>query len=196
VEIANVTDVTAPPDALGVEVRTIEFDHVLPLGNTTTTTRYRVTSEELQLVRRQITTADTEFVFTPTPPVTMMLLGTGEGDTWTSAGTDLATGASMVVAGQILSREAVDLCGTMYDTYRVQSSERLVLLSGDGAFAQVTDDTSAEGGEPNFYNVATHLGGLFVRTETHMTTTASNLVVEEDNVATFDTVEPAKAFGT
>lgn len=102
----------------------------------------------------------------------------------------------MVVEGEILEREPVDLCGEMYDTYRVRSSERLILLEGPGAFTQVTDDTTVEGGEPNFYNVATHFGGLFVRTESHMTTTAAGLVIEEDNVSTLDGVEPVQGFGT
>ena len=36
VEIANVVDETPPPDAIGQPgVRTIEFDHVVPVGNTT-----------------------------------------------------------------------------------------------------------------------------------------------------------------
>jgi hypothetical protein len=196
VEIADVTDETEPPDSLGQPgARTIEFDHVVPVGNQVTTTRYRVTSAELLLVSRQITTPDAEFSFTPTPAVTIMKLGTGEGDTWTAAGTDLATGASMVVDGEILQREAVDLCGEMLATYRVRSSERLVLLTGPDAFTQVTDDTATEDGKPNFYNVATHLGGLFVRTESHLTTTIGALVVEEDNVSTFDSAAPAHGFG-
>jgi hypothetical protein len=196
VEIANVVDETAPPDPLGEQARTIEFDHVVPVGNQVTTTRYRVTSAEVLLVSRKIETPDAVFSFNPTPPVTVMKLGVGEGDTWTAAGTDLTTGASMVVDGEILARESVDLCGTLHSTYRIRSSERLVLLTGPDTFTQVTDDTSTEGGEPNFYNVATHLGGLFVRTESHLTTTIGALVVEEDNVSTFDSVEPAKAFGT
>lgn len=191
VEIANVTDETAPPIAPGQPaVRAIEFDHIVPVGNTTTTTRYRVTGTELLLVRRQVKTADAEFSFTPTPPVTMMTLDTGEGDFWASAGTDLVTGATMAVEGSILQRETVDVCGEMFDTYRVRSSERLILLEESQAFTQVTDDASVEGGQPNFYNVATHFGGLFVRTETHMTTTANSLAIEEDNVATFNTLEP------
>ena len=197
VEIANVTDETPPPDALGQPgARTIEFDHVVPVGNRTTTTRFRVTSTELLLVSRQIKTPEAEFSFNPTPPVTMMKLGTGEGDTWTAGGTDLVTGATMVVDGEILEREAVDLCGEMLATYRIRSSERLVLLTGPSSFTQVTDDTSTESGEPNFYNVTTHLGGLFVRSEMHMTTTTGAVVVEEDNVSTFDSVEPVQGFGT
>ena len=73
--------------------------------------------------------------------------------------------------------------------------ERLVQLSGPAPFTQLTDDTAAEGGSPNVYNVATHLGGLFLRTETHMTTTAGGLVVQEDNVSVFNTVSPAPPVG-
>lgn len=197
VEIADVTDkTTAADDPVDPGARTIEFDQIVPIGNTTTTTRLRATSTELLLVRRHIKTPDAEFSFTPTPPITLMTLDTGEGDFWASGGTDLTTGATMVVEGEILKREAVDLCGRMFDTYRVRSSERLVQLEGAAPFTQLTDDASTENGEPNFYNVATHLGGLFVRTETHMTTTASSLIVEEDNVSTFNTVEPAIGFGS
>lgn len=196
VRIENVTDETSPPSALGgAGSRTIEFDRVTPVGNTTSTDRYRVTASELQLVSREIETEDGTFTFTPTPPVTIVGLGSGEGDSWTSAGTDLTTGGTMVVEGSILKRELVDLCGDVYDTYRVQSSERLIALAGDQSFVQVTDDTSnppgEEGpGQPNFYNVATQMGGHLLRTETHRTTTAGELIVEEDNVQTLDTADP------
>jgi len=70
----------------------------------------------------------------------------------------------MVVQGQITKREPIDVCGTMVDTYRVESTEQIVNV--EQGYSSKTHD-----GDPNVYNVATQYGGLLVQQHTATTTT-------------------------
>jgi hypothetical protein len=186
--IDKIDSVTPPPDALGQQAPpTIEFDVVKPLGDTVFRDRLRATPTELDLVEREIRTQQGSIVFHPTPAVELMALNAAEGDSWTSAGIDTDTGAAMTVQGLIVKREFVDVCGEVFDSYRVQSTERLVSATGSTPYSVMTDDTgntpgSTGPGSPNFYNVATHLGGLFIREENHTRTTltANNVPVVVD----------------
>lgn len=155
------------------------------LGDNVTTTIYAVSDDSLELVRLHVKIGDDEIVFEPTPPVRLMTLGEGEGESWTSAGVDTDTGTSMVVEGSIEKREVVDLCGEVYETYRVVSEESIVnVFTG---FRHETD-------EPTVYNVATHLGGLFLREDVDTTTTIPTddgvVVVRLDYLSTANSVEP------
>lgn len=175
-----------------------------PLGTTTTVQRYEVRKtlsssfivtdlyeirvDRVVLLRRTTRTGAGESVFEPSPPIDFFVFGQ-EGDTWSSGGIDLERGASMVVQGAIVSREIVDVCGEVVDTYRVSSSETMVdLTTGE------TSGTSQD--DPNIYNIATHLGGLVVREDVHSTLTTKDpgsgapLVVEFDYVSTLDSVDP------
>ena len=63
--------------------------------------------------------------------------------------------------------------------------------------SQAPDTTNQPGatgpGQPNFYNVATHLGGLFIAEERHEQITLGPLIIELDNVATQATVGPGSS---
>jgi hypothetical protein len=141
---------------------------------------------ELVKVVRHSATGITEF--NPRPAVTIMSFRTGEGTSWSSAGIDQSNGTALAVQGSIVSRELVDVCGTIYDTYKVSSTERFTNL-GSG-FSSQTDPQ-----DPNIYNVATQLGGLFISRHVSTTTTAPgadgstvNLILKYTSV--LDSVTP------
>lgn len=168
-EIANVQttpnkDFSGNPDG----TNTITYDVVQKgLGNSSTTYSYKNTSKELDLTKFVIKTDQTSFTFSPIPAVKIMDYK-GEGATWTSGGIDPNTGTAMIVSGAITKRENVDVCGTVYETYRVESKEQITNISGSGGFNSKTDDN-----DPNVYDVATQMGGLFIRQHIHTTTTFS-----------------------
>ena len=200
-EIGNVTDVTTL-DATGGRVRTITYDVIVRNLIATTTTTYQSVvrdvyrsaagtsagplANELDLVKAETKTSTGTQTFHPTPPVTLMQYG-GEGAVWKSAGTDEATGTTMVVQGTIAKREAVDVCGTPIDTFRVESTEQ-VTNPISGYSSQTKSD------DPNVYNVATQFGGLVVQQHVDTTTTfavasgTATLVI--DNTSTVDSVTP------
>jgi hypothetical protein len=143
--------------------------------------------ELVKVVTRGATGTPTEF--NPSPPVTIMSFRSGEGTTWSSAGIDQSSGTSLLVQGSITSRELVDVCGTIYDTYRVSSTERYTNLNT--GFSSQTDTQ-----DPNIYNVATQLGGLFISRYVSTTTTtptengqATSLVLKYTSV--LDSATPA-----
>jgi len=147
----------------------------------------RLTSRRVMLLKREVTTQDGTTTFAPTPPITILEHADGEGHTWRSAGMDSTTGAAMYVDGLVEKREAVDVCGTMHDTYRVLVNERMVNLE--------TGETSGTNdGDPNVYNVATQLGGLVLREDLHFTQTITTpdgaAIVEWDYVSTQDSTTP------
>lgn len=169
-EIANVTDHEGA-DQLGQEMRTIAYDVIERNVLSTTTTHYesitrdisrtdiknspQPVASELEMIWTKTTIGSETTTFTPTPPITVMQYG-GEGAQWSSAGIDQDTGTAMVVQGNITKREAIDVCGKMVDTFRVESVERVV-----NPTSGYTSQTNAASG--NVYNVATQFGGLMVR---------------------------------
>jgi hypothetical protein len=172
----------------------IDFDTVQPgLGGSSITTSYRLLpNQELDVVQRVVVMSDgSTQTFAPVPAVKIVALGTGVGDSWSSAGTDPVNGTSMVVQGKITRTEVVDLCGEVVDSYRVESTERIVNLKA--AFRSNTSDAETPDGstgKPNVYNVATALGGLFVRTEEHTITRAGAYTVTIDSTSTFRSPRP------
>jgi hypothetical protein len=123
--------------------------------------------------------------FTPDPPVTIMALRQGEGTSWNSAGIDQATGTSMVVSGSVTKRVNVDVCGTLYDTYEVSSTEHIVNLQ-----TGFRSDTDAQ--DPNIYRVDT-LHGLFLQSHIHTKTMAGTTAVELNYDSTYDSIKPLEA---
>lgn len=187
----------APP------TNTYEFEVYQPglVSGSSTTRLYRATPTELQLVRQEVQVGKEKAVFNPTPPITMMSLPAKEGATWNSAGIDTDTGTSMIVQGEIEKREPVDVCGTLIDTWRVRSSERIVNLSGTSSFtSQTTDTTNAPGadgpGKPNVYHISPNIGGLFVADEEHtitrFNTDVGPVTITVDSVSTMRDIEPVK----
>lgn len=170
-----------------------EYDVVVPAGQNSTTDRLRYTpGTGIELVRRIYKQEGNVVDFKPIKPIKLVGLTTGEGDSWTDATTDPLTGITMTAEGVVGARERVDMCGTIVDAYRVESTERLVSLNPGNPFASTTrdgDPLSPEG-KPNVYYVAPHYGGLFVKVETHTTTTIGALTVNIDNVAVKTSLEP------
>jgi hypothetical protein len=195
-EVRNVTDVIGPPDLLGNPgARSVTFDLYEPLGDGSTLTSYVVSPTAISLKTRVTKLGDKTVTFTPTPMIDIVHLGGNPGDTWNSAGVDLDNRTSGLVQGRIVTREFVNVCGRVVDTYRVQASERYVSLDGSGAYSSSTKDTavspgSTETGLPNFYNIAPQFGPLFVAVETHTTTTVAPIVIDIDNVGTMNSMEP------
>ncbi len=185
---------TKTTNSLGDVAVTYDFDVFQPGkdGDYTTAT-YRITATQLQLVERKTKVKDIVDTFTPTPPIPLMVF-TAEGATWNQGGVDTSDGTAMVVQGTIDKREAIDVCGSMFDTYRVRSSEHVVNLAA--GFISTTDDRGgqclgqgpsaplavppqvspqvealcATEFQPNTYHVATHKGGLFIREDIHTVT--------------------------
>jgi len=149
--------------------------------------RYRLTSRRLLLLSRETITAEGSSTFTPEPPVSMLEHADGEGHTWRSAGIDSASGTALVIDGKLEKREAVDVCGTLHDTYRVVTVERMVnLATGD------VNSTNEE--DPNVYFVASQLGGVVLREDLHFQQTVATpegaAIIEWDYQSTVDSVTP------
>jgi hypothetical protein len=182
---------------------TYEFEVFAPglVSGTSSTRLYRATPTELQLVRQEVQTGDGVATFNPTPPITLMKLPATEGATWNAAGIDTDTGTSMIVQGEIEKREPVDVCGTLVDTWRVRSSERIVNLAGSSSFTSQTSDTNnapgATGpGKPNVYHISPNIGGLLVADEehtiTHLNTTVGPVTIIVDSISTMRSTSPVK----
>lgn len=148
---------------------------------------------ELALTRLVIKSSSGNIDFKPDPPVTIMSFKSGQGTSWTSAGIDRTDNTSMVVEGRVIRRTNVDLCGKLYDTYEVQSNERIVNLQ-----TGMRSDTSPT--DPNVYRVATDRGGLFIQQHINETIsfpgasgtpTIITLVYDQ----TFDSIEPLEGSG-
>jgi hypothetical protein len=175
-----------------------EFDVVERTGDNVTSQTLRVTPTAIELVHQETKIGQATVTFTPTPAVTLMVLGKGEAASWNSAGVDTETGAVMAVQGTIVKRQNVDLCGTMYDTYVVRSTERIT--NSQAGYTSHTDDTenppTGGPGLPNTYFVATHHGGLFIQEDLHTTTqlTVGNpptpVTLRLDYTNTFDSIRP------
>lgn len=182
-----------------------EWEVYEKVGDNFTARTMRATPTAIQLVRQVTKVGTTTVTFNPTPPVTLVGLGTGPGASWNSASVDTATGTSMVVQGRVVKRENVDLCGKVYDTFMVQSTERITNV-GDQYTSQTTDAANqasgaagGDAGKPNYYWVATQYGGLFIQEEFHTTTTMTTQVggarvpitLKLDYRNTFDSIDPA-----
>jgi hypothetical protein len=203
-EIANVTDETTPDVTGGGTVRTITYDVIERSNIVATTTRYQSivrsgsqrvgttsfgpVSNELDLVWAETVIGADKQTFNPSTPVTIMQYN-GEGSTWNSVGVDDSTGTTMAVSGTITKREPIDVCGKVIDTFRVESTERVV-----NAITSYTSQTND--GKPNVYNVATQFGGLMVSrhtdTTTSVLTTGGTETLVVDNTAVVDSVTPRK----
>ncbi len=165
---------------------------VQPLGGTDFVRRdFVATPTALQLTKLTYKIGSGEFVFAPTPAITLMDLGDNNvaGATWDSAGTDPKTGTVMIVRGGLEARELVDVCGRVFEAYKIRSTERLVSVAGTTPFSSQTEDANDVPGvtpakRPNRYWVATQYGGQFLAEETHTTSTIGSLTVTINNKAT------------
>jgi hypothetical protein len=182
-----------------------EYEIFEQTGDNFTSRTVRTTPTAIQLVKQVTKVGGTTVTFTPTPVITLVALGGNEGGTWNSAGVDTATGTSMVVQGTLVRRENVDVCGTVYDTWMAQTTERVTNVS-----QQYTSETNDSGnaadpatgekpGKPNTYWVATQFGGLFLQEDFHTSTTLTvdvngapvPVTLKLDYTNTFDSIDPA-----
>lgn len=202
-EYRNVKVIAGTTDVLGTKAPDqFEYEVFEQTGDNFTSRSLRVTPTAIQLLEQVTEVGGTTITFRPTPPITLVGLGGGEGTSWNSAGIDTATGTSMVVQGVIEKRENVDLCGKVYDTYVVRSTERVTNIA-DQYTSQTNDAAGAEDGQPNTYWVATQYGGLFIQEEFHTTTTLTAEVggapvpvtLKLDYRNTFDSIEPSRPVG-
>lgn len=206
-EYRNVEVIPGTTDVLGNKAADqFEYEVFEQTGDNFTSRTLRVTATAIQLVEQVTKVGETTITFRPTPAITLVGLGGAEGTSWNSAGVDTATGTSMVVQGVIEKRENVDLCGKVYDTYVVRSTERITNVR-DQYTSQTNDAANQTGGEngdepgqPNTYWVATQYGGLFIQEEFHTTTTLTAEVggapvpvtLRLDYRNTFDSIDPAR----
>ena len=174
---------------------------LLPGYSVTDTYRYTYTGatggDFLYLVKRVRVTQGKESTFTPSPPIRILRLNVTEGNAVDAgvvhAGVDQATGVAMAVQSQVLAREAVDVCGEVVDTYRVQIKENFVDLS-----KEVPETSGNEGDTANYWNIQFDNGLLIVREEVHSTfrTTTEVLgqpvpvIITYDYISTLDSLEP------
>lgn len=194
--------VNGPTDA-------ITWDVLVPGLNGSTVTTYRTTfsssppvstveqaagapgthgpAGELDLVHLVITSGSTTVDFLPTPPVTIMAFKNGTGTSWNSAGIDQRDGTSMVVQGSISKRVNVDLCGKVYDTYEVVSSERITNL-------RTGLESQTDPNNPNVYDIANQYGALtlhqHIGTTTVFNTDAGTTTIVSNYDQTLDNLNP------
>ena len=207
-EYRNVKVIPGTTDVLGNKAADqFEYEVVEQTGDNFTARTLRVTPKAIQLVKQVTKVGTTTVTFSPTPPITLVGLGGSEGSSWNSAGIDTATGTSMVVQGTIAKRENVDLCGKVYDSYMVRSTERITNVADqytsqtNDASGQASAAPGGEPGKPNTYWVATQYGGLFIQEEFHTTTTLTveaaggarvPVTLKLDYRNTFDAIDPAR----
>ncbi|HUR77653.1 MAG TPA: hypothetical protein VMZ22_06885 [Acidimicrobiales bacterium] len=209
-EVRNVKESTNE-DAANGYTEIIEYDLFTPALDGGTTASYRVTyspattvgtvtqaagvekaaAGEMLLTHLVVDSTANKLDFRPDPPVTIISFRSGQGTTWSSAGTDSESGTSMVVQGSVSRRVNVDVCGQFYDTYEVISNEHIVNLE-----TGFRSDTDAQ--DPNVYRVATNYGGLFIQSHRHITTTVTDpdgtpVSVTVNYDETFDSVKPLGA---
>ena len=179
-------------------------------GLGSTDSYYQVTSSEIELTKRVTTIGSSTVTFTPTPALEVLPLGSGAQKNpyaavspaipaWTSVGVDQSTGTIGIVQGSVVpTPQVVNACGTPVAAYEVQSSERYISVSPSGtAYTSMTDDNAPNtsnptgpGGQPNYYFVATQLGGLTVEMETHTTTTIAPYTIKIDDTSTLASLKP------
>jgi hypothetical protein len=201
--IRNARTVAGPPAAVtnapGPDV--LEFDIVDPglLPNSSLTRHMRVTATDLLLVSQTSRVNGVDTTLTWQPPITIMKHGVNEGTSWNSGGVDTDKRVAMVVQGKTEKRVTVDVCGTLYEAYRVVSTERIAALSGTAVYTSNTSDTtntpgSTEPGKPNVYNVYTNAGGIFISEEQHTVTNLNTdvgpVTIIVDSASTLTSITP------
>jgi hypothetical protein len=122
------------------------FDYSFTVLGTTTTDSFLMTQSDIQLVQQVVQSSYGTTTFTPTSPMTWYQMkgegkGTGGGDQWTSAGFDPNIGESSTISGSNVKREQVDLCGAVFDSYRVEQKEHSVIFDKASPTAPKTYDT-------------------------------------------------------
>lgn len=174
------------PDELAEQERVFppstdfELTRRLTRGFVTTDT-YRYTNageaegDYLHLIKRVTVANGEESVFEPSPPVRILRLNVPEGNIADSgvahAGLDRTSNVAMSSVSQIIGREAVDVCGQVVDTYRVQIQQQFVDLS-----KTPPEVSGNEGDDADFWNIQIDNGLLIVREQVNRTLRTSTQV--------------------
>jgi hypothetical protein len=179
-DITNV--VVTPPAQNSVTLQasppTIDFDVSQRTFVATITDSYHVTNTEVDLTKITIKTGSAApTTFTWTPPI--KVFGFHAASPWTSAGIDTATGTAMLVQGSLAGEERVDVCGTVYDTWKVVSTEKIV--NPQTGYSYQTDNN-----DPKVYWWGTQFGGLLLQIHENSKTTATATVANAPVPVTFD----------
>ena len=185
--VSNVrTTTNAGVGTFTAETKNVFFDVTQQGNGAVVITSYEATPTELDLLRVEQHIGSVTTTFKPTPPITVMQFKDVSAQ-WSSAGIDTDTGTAMVVQSQVVAHENVDVCGTVYDAYKVVSSEHVVN-------PQTGYESQTDPNDPNVYDVATQFGGIFIRQHVHTSTafTANNAPVQLDlnYTSTVDSVTP------
>jgi hypothetical protein len=154
----------------------------------------------LYLVKRETTASGTTKVFQPTPAIRYIELYAPEGDDSanTFAGVDREHQTALTVQSKILARESVDICGEVFDSFRVQIQENFADLS------RTPPEVSGNASDQyNYWNIQFDHGMLLLREEVHSTLQTTTevagaptpITVYYDYVGTLNSVEPT-AFPT
>lgn len=153
----------------------------------TQTIHHAVTPTALQITKLVQTSSEGTATIQPTPAVTLMTLNRGEGATWNSVGVDTNNGTVLQIEGRITKREIVDVCGKLYDSFRVESKE--TFFNSFSGYRYRTDED-----HPTIYNVATHLGGIFLREDVKSTavlpTSSGPVTLRLDYTSLVQSVKP------
>jgi hypothetical protein len=120
----------------------------------------------LWLIKRETIVNGVSTVFTPTPPIQYIKLFTteGSGSANRHAGTDRTTNTALAVQSTIVGRESVDICGDVFDSFRVQIQENFVDLSKSPPVV-----SGNENGTSNYWNIQFDHGLILLREEVHST---------------------------
>ncbi len=136
--------------------------------NQANATRDTAVGDYLYLVKRVTLLDGAEKSFTPTPPIRVLRLNVPEGNAATAGsvhgGIDSDTRVAMTITSRIVSRQLVDVCGDVLDTYRVQIQEQFVDLAATPPRTSGNDP-----GTSTFWNVQFDRGMLLVREEVDTT---------------------------
>ena len=167
----------------------VRFTQVKKFGRTSTTyNTYEYDDEFLFLIERKTLTSGTETIFRPTPPIRYVALNETEGtdSEVTFAGIDRERNISMTVQSKIVGREWVDICGEMFDSYRVQFKEQIVNLSGE------TPTVSGNVGETqfNYWNIQFDNGLNVLREQVDSILEAGVIRLEYKYESVLDKIEP------
>lgn len=190
----DITNVKLTPVAKGLlttDAKTnINYDLIQHNAGSTVITTYQVTATELDLVKQVLTVNGTTTTFNPTPVVTIMKFqgfSSAAGSGWTSAGIDQQTGTVMTVQGSITGEEPVDLCGKVYDSWQVTSTERILNV-------QTQYTSTSDPNDPIVYNIANQLGSLIIRkhenTTTSLTANGVPVTLQVNNTWTLGSATP------
>ena len=146
-------------------------------------------TDSLDLLERTVVNNGVPNVFRPQPAVTVFTF-TGQGSSFRGAGIDPSTLSALLITGDVSSKQAIDACGKVVDTFLTNTTERELNIS-----AVSTSGTNTNLPTKTWY--APQFGGLVIKRESHTTqiikTDAGAGLVAIDVVSTLINLDPLPA---